>query len=164
MPALNYTKFTDKILSGEKCQATRLPRKHPVKKGDKLCLYGRKTITVYAHKRFNLRYKNNVADVRKHERLINHKLGEAVCNKIIPITLRLVDLFEDGTEVGLFIFHPRSKHSWPPKWHKQLALDDGFGDKKAFDNFLINTYKLKPGDNKDFIIIKWRDFVPAGEG
>ncbi len=38
MPALNFTVFVDEILSGKKQQTIRLPRKHPIKPGDKLYL------------------------------------------------------------------------------------------------------------------------------
>ncbi len=39
MPAINFTKFIDKILSGEKTQTIRLVRKNPIKVGDTLYLY-----------------------------------------------------------------------------------------------------------------------------
>lgn len=39
MPLLGFTTMRDQILSGEKRQTIRLPRKHPIKVGDKLYLY-----------------------------------------------------------------------------------------------------------------------------
>lgn len=40
MPALNFQKqFADKVERGEKRQTIRMPRKKPLKVGDKLCLY-----------------------------------------------------------------------------------------------------------------------------
>lgn len=39
MPAISFSVFKDKILSGEKKQTIRLPRKNPIKAGDRLYLY-----------------------------------------------------------------------------------------------------------------------------
>ncbi len=39
MGLIGFTVFKDKILSGEKCQTIRLPRKKPLKKGETLYLY-----------------------------------------------------------------------------------------------------------------------------
>lgn len=137
MPALNFTVFTDKILSGEKSQTIRPQRKIPIKHGDKLYLYT------------GMRRKGC------------KKLGEAVCSKVIPVTLMLIDLFKDKTEIELFIFHRRSSHSFIYKMANQLALDDGFDGVKEFNNFFISTYKMKLGDRLKFDIIKWRDFITA---
>lgn len=134
MPALNFKIFIDKILSGEKRQTIRPSRKYPVKQGDKLYLYT------------GMRTKNC------------RKLGESICSKIIPISIKLVDIFGDGTDINLFIFHRRSNHSFIFKQAKKLALDDGFNDIDEFNNFFIDTYKIKVGDSKEFDIIKWIDF------
>lgn len=63
MPALNFTVFIDKILSGEKKQTIRPLRKRPIRSGDKLYLY-----TSMRHKGCK-------------------KLGEAACGEVIPVTL-----------------------------------------------------------------------------
>ena len=142
MPALNFTQFTDNILSGEKCQTVRLSRKHPIKRGNKLYLYT------------GMRTKGC------------KKLGEAVCSKVVPIKL-------NKTKYWVVIEAEFGKLS---KWENgisktlgwegtnKLAREDGFDGYYSFADFFINTYKLKPGDSKEFNIIKWRDFVPAGEG
>lgn len=137
MPALNFTVFIDKILIGGKTQTIRMKRKNPIKPGDKLFLYTR----------------------MRDESC--RKLGEAVCSKIIPITFKLIDLFEDKTEIALFIFHRRSSHSFIFKQSKKLALDDGFDSLKELNNFFISTYKMKPGDRLEFDIIKWTNFKRA---
>jgi len=41
MPMLAFTKFRDKLLSGEKTQTIRLHRKHPIKLGEILYIYWR---------------------------------------------------------------------------------------------------------------------------
>lgn len=45
--------------------------------------------------------------------------------------------------------------------YKKLAKEDGFNNWVEFGDFFIKTYKLPIGGAKDFVIIKWRDFVPA---
>jgi len=39
MPLLGFTKLLDKLLDGTKTQTIRKPRKHSIKKGDKLFIY-----------------------------------------------------------------------------------------------------------------------------
>ena len=39
MPLLGFTKLKQKLLDGTKTQTIRKPRKHPIKKGDKLYIY-----------------------------------------------------------------------------------------------------------------------------
>ena len=39
MPLLGFTKLLDKLLDGSKTQTIRLPRKHPLKVGDRLFIY-----------------------------------------------------------------------------------------------------------------------------
>ena len=133
MPSLNFTKFTDKILSGEKRQTIRLSRKHPIKRGDKLYLYT------------GMRTKNC------------KKLGEAVCSEVVPIKIQCLKDARCSNEIKIT----------PPleaSAYVDLSKADGFKSLFDFNKFFITTYKLKPWDSKDFIIIKWRDFVPTGEG
>jgi hypothetical protein len=137
MPGLNFTKFTDKILSGEKRQTIRQPRKHPIKIGDRLYLY--------THQRTKA----------------CKKLGEAVCSEVVPI--KIVICF-----VHVEIWLKLSEFPWVERLSgkeiNDIAKTDGFNSSMKMIDWFLKTCKLKPGDNKDFNIIKWRDFVPAGEG
>lgn len=132
MPALNFTVFTDKILSGEKQQTIRPPREKPIEVGDKPYLYTR------------MRAKNCL------------KLGEAVCSEVVPIKMsHLNGILE------VFPINPEKTcgAAYNVAQYRALALDDGFDGLLAFANFFAGTYKLKPGDSKDMVIIKWRDFI-----
>jgi len=62
MPLLGFSVFREKLLSGEKCQTIRRPRKIPLKVGDRLYIYwhprqkdceklGESNITKIQHKR-----------------------------------------------------------------------------------------------------------------
>lgn len=139
MPALNFTVFIDKILSGEKRQTIRPPRKHPIKLGDKLYLYT------------GMRHKNC------------QKLGEAVCKKIIPVVFNLTDLFEDNHEIYFNVSTMKDGPPWPLEWETKLAMDDGFKNKNEFAEFFIKAYKIEPGDSKIVEIIIWRDFHPTSK-
>lgn len=134
MPALNFTVFIDKILSGEKTCTVRAKRKRPIKKGDKLYLYT------------GMRHKNC------------QKLGEAVCLGVISIDFRTTDIFFDGTEICFSTFHRGSKNPWPLEWQNKLALDDGFKNWEELSAYFIKSHKMKPDDIKLFDIIQWRDF------
>lgn len=132
MPALNFTVFLDKILSGEKCQTIRPPRKHPIKPGDKLYLYT------------GMRHPGC------------RKLGEAVCSEVHQIEfvyhhksdyLYQVSLKADGMGID-FPFHMAAT----------IAIADGFNTLQDFFEFFITAYKIKPGESKIFDIINWRDF------
>lgn len=129
MPALNFKVFIDKILYGEKCQTIIPKRKYPIKKGDKLFLYtGMRT--------------NNCK-----------KLGEAVCNEIIPIKFEKTKfwlLAELKTPIDHYIF------SWDEI--TSLVRADGFKGYYDFVDFFIKTYNFKTGDFKEFDIIKWHEF------
>jgi hypothetical protein len=139
MPALNFTVFIDKILSGEKSQTIRRKRKYPIKKGDKLYLYTR------------MMYK----DCRK--------LGEVVCSKVQPIKFLYEDLFGDGTELWLYIYSANADLEndlpWPHEWKNTLAKDDGFESIKEFNDYFIKSCKMKPGDVVEADIVYWNRLV-----
>jgi len=59
LPLLGFTKLKEKLLDGSKTQTIRKPRKHPIKKGDKLFVY------------WKLRTKEC------------EKLGEAIVTKVV---------------------------------------------------------------------------------
>jgi hypothetical protein len=138
MPALNFKVFTDKILSGEKCQTIRVKRKYPIKRGDTLYLYkGMRT--------------------RKCR-----KLGEAICVKVIPVKFGLIDLFDDGAELSFAIYQKNSGKQWPLEWVRGLARDDGFDSVEEFSAFFIRNCKIKPNQSpKEFDIISWHAFEGA---
>ena len=129
---INFTKFIDKILSGEKCQTIRQPRKLPIKPGDTLNLYT------------GLRTKDC------------QLLGTAVCEKIVPIK---IEVFDFGHTVfythKLGIFNPADDYI-----KNEISKADGFDNYGQMECFFVNTYKLKPKDIKDFEIIAWKDFKP----
>lgn len=135
MPALNFNIFVDKVESGKKRQTIRLKRKRLIKKGDKLYFYTR-----MMHK-----------DCRK--------IGEAVCVGVLPIRIHLIDIFNDGTEVGLFVFIKKGINSITEIQKKKLALDDGFEGIKDFDDYFIKSCKMKPGDVVEADIIYWNRLV-----
>ncbi len=135
MPALNFTVFIDKILSGEKRQTIRKKRRYPIKQGDKLFLYT------------GMRQKNC------------RKLGEAMCLKVIPISINLAALFEVGNETCFFVGHPGDMgNPWPTDWQLSLAKNDGFKSWDEFERFFIRGYKMTLGDSFEYDIIQWRDF------
>lgn len=81
-------------------------------------------------------------------------LGTSTVSEVVPITIqclkdtRLSNEIKITPEIEAFAYI-------------ELAKDDGFNSLFDFNKFFINTYKLKPGDRKDFIIVKWKDFEPA---
>lgn len=90
-----------------------------------------------------------------HQRSKNcRKLGEAVCRAVVPITLKysptsLKKLRIYGERVCCISYNDFSRL-------------DGFNDYSEFEQFFINTYKLKSGDSLDMNIIKWKDFKQLG--
>lgn len=44
-----------------------------------------------------------------------------------------------------------------------FARADGFYNWQELETFFVNTYKFKRFDSKDFIVIKWVDFVPTSQ-
>jgi len=77
MPLLGFTKLKRQLLNGSKTQTIRKPRKHPIRKGDKLFIY------------WKLRTKEC------------EKLGEAIVTKIVRKALgafTLKDIQKDGFE------------------------------------------------------------------
>lgn len=72
MPALSFSVFKDKILSGEKRQTIRSVRKHPIKEGDVLYMYW-----------------------KQRSQTEREKLGEAKCVKIRQVQIFREYLIED---------------------------------------------------------------------
>lgn len=138
MPVLNFT-LESKIawiLERDEGQTIRPVGKRVYRVGDRLYLYA-------------------------HQRSKNcRKLGETVCSEVVPITLK-----KHGSLIVIYDNLPQwtCRVGWPDKKKEQLELDDGFKNEKAFDSFFINTYKLKPGDSLEMVIIKWRGFRQLGE-
>lgn len=64
MPALSFSVFKDKILSGAKRQTIRSVRKHPIKEGDVLYMYW-----------------------KQRSQTEREKLGEAKCTKVFPVKI-----------------------------------------------------------------------------
>lgn len=135
MPALTFTVFVDKILSGEKRQTIRPPRKHPIKVGDKLYLYA-------------------------HQRTKNcRKLGEAVCSAVVPVEFGRFETEEELKLLGILALAELPIDDICLDLDRdKFAQDDGFNNFAEMELFFITTYKLKPGDSKEMVIIKWRDF------
>ena len=93
------------------------------------------------------------------------KLGESTVSEVVPITIKRI--FEHGYRFWI-------KNQLITTWEiLRLAKEDGF-EYDAADptdspinnmiNFFQNAYKLKINEPKEFVIIKWQNFVPAGEG
>jgi len=76
MPALSFSVFKDKILSGAKRQTIRSVRKHPVKENDTLYMY----------------WKQRSPKEKE-------KLGESTCIKIAPITITELGVSCEDIEV-----------------------------------------------------------------
>lgn len=133
MPALNFTVFTDKIISCKKQQTIRPVRKRPIKPGDKLYLYT------------GMRHKNC------------RKLGEAVCSNVEEINIISYGKTYRGTYCGVL----EARHSlfkFPDEYALLIAREDGFDSLNDFFAFFIKTYKMKTQEYKEFDIIKWNNF------
>jgi hypothetical protein len=136
MPIIGFKQeFVPDIKSGKKKKQTIRPvGKRKFKVGQRLYMY--------------------TGPYRPGERV---KIGGAVVSEVVP--LRVV-----YTMAGYLAWHIKQDIldnylNWDDKM--QLAKDDGFNSVDGFEEFFINTYKLKPGDSKDLNIIKWRDFEEA---
>ncbi len=138
IPSLNFTVFIDKILSGDKTQTIRTPRKHPIKPGDKLYLYT------------GMRQKNC------------RPLGEAVCSIIEEINIVSYGKTYGGTYCGV-LEERHSLFKYPDEYALLVAKADGFDSINDFFEFFIKTYKMKTQEYKEFDIIKWKQFKPAGD-
>lgn len=134
MPSINFTMFTDKILSGEKCQTIRLPRKREIKPGDKIKLCAGM-------------YTNNYK-----------VLGEVVCSEV-----NIIWIYIDCKQVFTIEKLVNIPRRLSFEQVKQLAKEDGFENIPEFSKFFKKHYGIHK-KCKEFHIIKWRDFVPAGEG
>ena len=163
MPNINFTKFVDKVESGEKLQTIRPAGKRIYKPGDRLGLWGVKEVGIKEHERWWIDSKGwpSFTTIKAHTRKIRYKLGKAVISDICIILLyfhRVV--YDQGIKTPEMFM--RTYRSYQPHFSiRELALMDGFKHEREFTIFFINTYKLKLGDSKEFVIIKWRDFVPA---
>lgn len=133
MPALNFTVFIDKIMSGEKCQTIRPMRKRPIKPGDKLYLYT------------GMRHKNC------------QKLGEAVCVTVSRFIFEYQGK-DDYMYQASIICPGRLEYRLPYNAVASLVIDDGFDTMQNFFKFFIDNYKIPTGSKKEFDIIKWRGF------
>lgn len=80
------------------------------------------------------------------------KIGTAVVSEVVPIKLNLYDSYF-SIWAGV--------NKVPSAKVKEIAIADGFTSSNDMIIWFIQAYKLKPGDTKEFNIIKWRDFVPA---
>jgi hypothetical protein len=147
LPALNFTVFVDKILSGEKQQTIRPIRKRPIKPGDKIYLYT------------GMRHKNC------------RKLGEAFCDRIQLVSLTIfskqtchstgqISICKENSESGITI--TRWTRAYTREQIDRIVKDDGFKNDQEFIDFFDNSYNLINYKPKLFNIIKWRDFKPAG--
>lgn len=87
------------------------------------------------------------------------KLGESTISEVVPMTMvcRSSPVLPYEKRILLYGKFARAIS------YDGFAQADGFNDFREMEQFFINTYKLKPGDSKDFTIIKWRDFVPVKE-
>lgn len=92
------------------------------------------------------------------------RLGESTVSEVVPIKLQFVG----PPAYGQLNIYTYTGYNWKllnASEMQQLAKDDGFRLLEQFMDFFIDTYKFQhTGDCKDFNIIKWADFVPAGEG
>jgi hypothetical protein len=138
MPVIGFKKeFVPDIKSGKKPQTIRPAGKRKYKPGDRLYMY--------------------TGPYRPGERI---KIGEAVVSEVVPLEI----LKSSSGEGSRFWLNGTHLTSWQAL---KLAEDDGFKYTNGTNalikmiNFFTNTYKLSPGNVKDFNIIKWRDFEPA---
>lgn len=91
------------------------------------------------------------------------KLGETICVEVV----RLIFTMEQSAVGiwGLYLYglgdYWKTGLPQPGPGLKygllcqELALNDGFESIYQFDQFFINQYKLKLGDSKEMIIIRW---------
>ena len=83
MPILGFTVLKEKLVSHEKCQTIRLPRKHPFKEGDHLFIY------------WHMRQKDC------------EKLGEGIITEIVrknSASMTQTDALRDGFRDGICPF------------------------------------------------------------
>lgn len=87
------------------------------------------------------------------------KLGESTISEVVKIAL---SFNINNIDLGLYFWD--DKPCWYAKHRADLVLlatADGFLTSKDFERFFIKTYEIKPGDWKEFYIIKWLDYVPS---
>lgn len=107
-------RFADKVRDGSKIHTIRLPRKRPIKRGDKLSL-----------RRW----------IGKAYRSKQEVLKECVCESALPLSL----LQEDGKCYVVF-----GKDSWNLSTQEinQLAIDDGFSGPAEMLQWFQDTHGL----------------------
>jgi hypothetical protein len=128
MPLIGFTVFKEKILSEEKTQTIRKPRKHPIKVGDKLYLY------------WHTRQKDC------------EKLGETICTETFPILIYQNYWFN---KQRLFISEHNGKQFIPTETNrfKEIVQRDGFKDADEMLKFFVSHYPLP----EIFQVIRWKE-------
>ncbi len=125
MPALSFSVFREKILSGEKTQTIRVLRKRPFQVGDKLYLYW-------------------------HQRSKDcEKLGEVICTEAFRIW------FVVGWKyIGIFVRVERGDYAPLSRQEMDyLARRDGFTDVEEMVAWFRKTYRYI--NDLKFQVIRW---------
>lgn len=114
MPALSFSVFKDKILSGAKRQTIRSVRKHPIKEGDVLYMY----------------WKQRSPKEKE-------KLGESKCLKTSDIEIYKDEVFvkDSNSPIGY-------QEIKDPFELKLFAIADGFDNWDEMRNFFDKTHGL----------------------
>lgn len=76
------------------------------------------------------------------------KLGEAVCAEVVPTIMKM----ETNYLLKRINFYGERPTCIS---YNKFVKADGFNNIEEFEEFFITQYKLKPGDIKEMIIIKW---------
>jgi hypothetical protein len=135
MPLLGFTMFKEEVLSGQKDQTIRKPRKIPIKVSDRLYLY------------WKLRTKQC------------EKLGEAICTEtfIIRITYR----YRVDNPSATTIWIPREPSEWGAFLSEDqmadLARRDGFDSAEDMVRTLMKLHDHVGAINwtESFQVIRW---------
>lgn len=112
MPALSFSVFKDKILSGAKRQTIRSVRKNPIKEGDKLFLYWK---------------QQSPKDCEE--------LGEATCTSVKPITIYKDDCF-------VTLANKERENIDDPCDLNKFAIADGFDNWDDLVKYFEKNYGL----------------------
>ena len=114
MPALSFSVFKDKIISGEKRQTIRSVRKFPIKEGDILYMYW-----------------------KQRSQTEREKLGEAKCIKLLEIKI-----FNDEVRIkDESLFYQSCTYASIESLNK-FAIADGFNNWQELIKFFESTHGL----------------------
>lgn len=91
-----------------------------------------------------------------------------MCSEVVPIRLDIAPQNVPSLNNEPYLFIKNNLTAGCLWWFRQkvisLAKDDGFDGYEDFTSFFKDTYKLKPGDSKGMVIIKWKEFKKADQG